>query len=167
MYLTSKFALRFKERVRSRGQSYFARRRVDIVTGDKQVVQAVVNGSEEYDVSLKIVGRDLLVGCTCPYYENALCKHIWATMLAAERKGYLTGTDHLPTRLVRSDPMDFDEEEDGYGEEDGYDDDSEYRDYDDEQPTTPSRLRAQRSPKPLQRRIGTPASKPPDRKSVV
>ncbi|MEK6409562.1 MAG: SNF2-related protein [Acidobacteriota bacterium] len=161
MYLTSKFALRFKERVRSRGQSYFARRRVDIVTGDKQVVQAVVNGSEEYDVSLKIVGRDLLVGCTCPYYENALCKHIWATMLAAERKGYLTGTDHLPTRLVRSDPMDFDEEEDGYGEEDGYDDDSEYRDYDDEQPTTPSRLRAQRSPKPLQRRIGTPASKPP------
>jgi superfamily II DNA or RNA helicase len=161
MYLTSRFASSFKERVRSRGQSYFARRRVDIVTGDKQVVQAVVSGSEEYDVSLKIVGRDLLVGCTCPYYENALCKHIWATMLAAERKGYLTGTDHLPTRLVRSDPMDFDEEEDGYDEDDGYDDDSEYRDHEADQPATPSRLRAQPTPKPWQRRIETPAPKPP------
>src|SRR5882724_4192297 len=111
MYLTSRFASSFKERVRNRGQAYFARGWVEIVTGDKQIVRAEVSGSDLYDVLLKIVGRDLLVGCTCPYYDNALCKHIWATMLAAERKGYLTGTDHLPTRLTMSDPMDFDEED--------------------------------------------------------
>jgi len=153
MYLTSRFSSRFTERVRSRGQSYFARRLVDIVRGDKQVVAALVIGSEEYDVSLKIVGRDLLVGCTCPYYENSLCKHIWATMLAAERKGYLTGTDHLPARLVRSDPMDFDEEDEGYDEDDD-------TDYEYQAPTPASRLKAP-SPKPSQRRIGTPAPKPP------
>lgn len=153
MYLTSRFASSFKERVRSRGQSYFARRFVDIVTGDKQVVTALVIGSEQYDVSLKVVGRDLLVGCTCPYYDNAPCKHIWATMLAAERKGHLTGTDQLPTRLVMSDP-DFDEEDEGYDE----DDDS---DYEHKTPSSASRLKTQPSPKPWQRRIDTPAPKPP------
>lgn len=154
MYLTSRFASRFNERVRSRGQSYFARGYVDIVTGDKQVVRAVVSGSDQYDVSLKIVGRDLLVGCTCPYYDNDLCKHLWATMLAAERKGYLTGTDQLPTRLTMSDPMDFDEEDDGYDEDNDRDD--EYK-----TPTPAPRLKAQRTQKPWQRRIETPAPKPP------
>ncbi len=114
MYLTSRFASSFTERVRSRGQAYFARGRVDIVAGDKEEVEAGVRGTDRYEVSLRIEGRELLVWCTCPYYENALCKHVWATMLAAERKGHLTGGDHLPTRLVMTDTMNIDEEDDEF-----------------------------------------------------
>ena len=122
MYVTSRFASRFSERVRSRGRAYFARGRVVIVAGDKQVVRAFVSGRDRYEVSLRIEGRELLVACTCPYYDNSLCKHIWATMLAAERKGHLTGADHLPTRLVKSDVIAV-EDEDHDGE---HDDDAEY-----------------------------------------
>jgi superfamily II DNA or RNA helicase len=75
-------------------------------------------------------------------------------MLAAERKGYLTGTDHLPTRLVMSDPMDLDEEDEGYDEDDDLD--NEYK-----TPSSASRLKPQRTPKPWQRRIEKPAPKPP------
>ncbi|HTF38365.1 MAG TPA: SWIM zinc finger family protein, partial [Blastocatellia bacterium] len=155
MYLTSRFSSAFEKRVRSRGQSYFEARFVNIVEGSKEVVRAVVRGSYEYDVSLKIVGLELLATCTCPYYDHDLCKHIWATMLAAERKGYLMGTGYLPSRLVMSDE-DFDGEDDGYDTQGGYDDAGEYRDYEDKRPATPSRLKAQPIPKPWRRRIETP-----------
>ena len=138
MYLTSRFGPRLTDRVRRRGQSYFDRGRVEIVSGDKQVVQAVVRGSDRYRVFLRVEGRDLLAECTCPYYETSLCKHLWATMIAAERKGFLTGTGHLPTRLVMSNPTDFDETNDGYDDDDeGYG----YR-------RTASRLKVQPAPKP-------------------
>src|SRR5258706_775007 len=103
MYLTNRFSSAFEKRIRNRGQSYFEARSVKIVKGSKEVVRAVVRGSYEYDVSLKIMGLELLAACTCAYYDHDLCKHIWATMLAAERKGYLVGTGHLPSRLVMSD----------------------------------------------------------------
>lgn len=160
MYLTNRFSSSFEKRVRSRGQAYFEGRCVDIVEGSKEIVRAVVRGSYEYDVSLKIKGRDLLAACTCPYYDNDLCKHIWATMLAAEHKGYLTGTDRMPTRLVMSDE-DLDGEEDGYDGEDGYDDDGEDGDYEGERPTTPNQLKAQPSAKPWQQRPHSPDPKPP------
>src|SRR5205809_386604 len=100
MYLTNKFSSKFTNRVRSRGQSYFSNGQVKIYEGNKQTVRAVVSGGEDYDVLLTIQGRDLCVACSCPYYENDLCKHIWATIAAAERKGYLTGIDRAPSRLV-------------------------------------------------------------------
>ena len=101
-------------RVRSRGQAYFARGFVKIVEGTRQVVQAVVHGTAKYDVSLRIEGPDLLVGCSCPYYDKDLCKHVWATMLAAQRNGYLTGTGQAPTRLVAALLTESDDEEEGY-----------------------------------------------------
>jgi hypothetical protein len=144
MYVTSRFASRFSDPVRSRGRAYFATGRVIIVAGDKQVVRAFVTGGERYEVSLRIEGRELLVACTCPYYDNSLCKHIWATMLAAERKGHLTGADHLPTRLVMSDVLAIDEDdEDGEG---GYDDSGEYREG--RRPTNSNRLRTGPTAKP-------------------
>ena len=150
MYLTNRFSSTFHKRVRSRGQAYFAMGYVKIVEGSKQIVRAVVRGSHEYDVSLKIEGRQLLAACTCPYYDHDLCKHIWATLLASQRKGYLTGTDHPPTRLVMSDPMDIDDEDEGYDDDD----------YDTDPNTTPARA-PRLNTKPWQRRIETPAPKPP------
>lgn len=110
MYLTNTFSVDFDKRVRSRGRAYYDNRLVDIIEGGKDLVRAIVNGSRAYDVAMRIDGRDLLVGCTCPYYDNDLCKHIWAVLVAAERKGYLTGTGRPPFRLVMSDP-DLDEDD--------------------------------------------------------
>lgn len=146
MYLTDRFSLSFEHGVRSRGQAYFNRGFVDIIEGSKQIVRAVVRG--RYDLSMKVEGRELLVFCTCPYYDSDLCKHIWATLLAAERKGYLTGADRPPTRLVMDDPEDFDEDP---GPE-GYEED----DYNDEPPANTR----QSNVKPWQRRIEQPAPKP-------
>jgi SNF2 domain-containing protein/helicase-like protein/SNF2 helicase associated protein len=122
MYLTNKFSSRFTGGVRSRGQSYFRQGLVQIVEGTKQTVNAVVAGSEEYDVLLAIRGRDLCVACSCPYFDNDVCKHIWATMAAAERKGYLTGA---PSRLMMVD-LDFELDDSDFGlgdaDYDGYED---------------------------------------------
>jgi hypothetical protein len=123
MYLTNKFSSEFNIRVRSRGQAYFTDGCVQIVEGTKQTVSAVVAGSEEYDVLLTIRGRDLCVACSCPYFDNDVCKHIWATMVAAERKGYLTGA---PSRLVMVD-LDFELDDSDFGL-----DDAEYDGYEDE-----------------------------------
>src|SRR6185369_960309 len=103
MYLTNRFSSSFEKLVQKRGLEYFTRGFIKIIRGDREVVRATVKGSYDYDVFLRIVGRNLLVSCTCPYYDNDLCKHIWATLLSAERKGYLMGTDHLPSQLVMAD----------------------------------------------------------------
>jgi superfamily II DNA or RNA helicase len=146
MYLSSRFSSSFEKRVRSRGQAYFADRRVEIAEGSKSIVRAVVRGYREYDVALTIHGRELLAACTCPYYDQDLCKHIWATMLAAQSKGYLTGTDQPPTRLVMTDH--------DFGDDEGYDEDDE-----DERLSPSSGLKGRFSTT-SQRRIETPAPKP-------
>lgn len=129
MYLTNKFSSRFTGGVRSRGQAYFSQGLVQIVEGTKETVNAVVTGSKDYDVMLTIQERDLCVACTCPYFDNYPCKHIWATMAAAERKGYLTGAGRGPSRLVMVD-IDFEWDEDDYGLDDAeynVDEDESYR----------------------------------------
>ena len=130
MYLTNTFSRDFDKRVRNRGRAYYDSRLVQIVEGSKDLVRAIVNGSRVYDVAMKVDGRDLLVGCTCPYYDNDLCKHIWAVLVAAERKGYLTGTGRPPSRLVMSDP-DLDEDHEELPEE--------YRGVDSPYDSTPGR----------------------------
>ena len=126
MYLTNKFSSRFTGGVRSRGQSYFRQGLVQIVEGTKETVNAVVTGSKDYDVMLTIQERELCVACSCPYFDNYPCKHIWATMAAAERKGYLTGA---ASRLVMVD-LDFELDDDDYGVDDAeydVDEDEDYR----------------------------------------
>lgn len=114
MNLTNRFSRSFAKPVRNRGQQYFYKRLVKIGEGNKEEVKAVVTGSDDYDVSLKVVGGELRAACTCPYFDEDFCKHIWATMLAAEQKGYLTGADK-GTRLVMSDEFldDDDLDDDG------------------------------------------------------
>lgn len=100
--------------------------RVEIVEGTGETVSAVVTGSEDYEVLLAIRERDFCIACSCPYFDNYPCKHVWATMAAAERKGYLTGA---PSRLVMVD-LDFELDDDEYGLDDAeynVDEDESYR----------------------------------------
>ncbi|WP_435022533.1 SNF2-related protein (plasmid) [Tundrisphaera sp. TA3] len=66
--------------------------KVDI--GNSKRVDATVRGSLPYRVELFREGDSIQAGCSCPYFEDRYetCKHIWATLLAAEAQGYLKGT---------------------------------------------------------------------------
>jgi superfamily II DNA or RNA helicase len=83
---------RFSSSSRARGEKYFEQKRVKISTGSAAEVDASVRGSQFYRVMLRCMGTELAGVCTCPYFldEGQLCKHLWATLLAAEKLGYLS-----------------------------------------------------------------------------
>ncbi len=92
MILSERFAGKFRSTVRKRGQDYYRQRRVGIESGSDTEVAASVRGSQAYYVELNWNSDRLSVSCECPYFlDNGLpCKHLWATMLAAEAQGYLS-----------------------------------------------------------------------------
>ena len=76
--------------VRFRGEQYFQEGRVNIILAKPGKVFATVHGSRKYDVDVAASGRELDYYCSCPYgNEGEICKHVWATVLAAEEDGYL------------------------------------------------------------------------------
>src|SRR5436853_5348473 len=117
MSLTSKFSSEFDSAVRSRGHSYYKIGRVRITQGDNEGVVAIVRGSENYRVTLSIEGKSLVVFCTCSYFDQDVCKHIWATLMAAEARRLLDAMPE-PTRLRMSDVDEDDFDDEDYEDED-------------------------------------------------
>jgi superfamily II DNA or RNA helicase len=100
---------------RERGRDYFAARRVTVVKGNAWRVDATVQGSRSYDVNLVRESDAIEAWCSCPYCEDQYqpCKHIWATLLAAEARGYLQGDGRRMVRqLELVPPYDGDDLED-------------------------------------------------------
>src|SRR5215831_14966265 len=91
MSLITEFSSDFSKAVRSRGADYFQEGRVKITNGSAWEVNARVRGGRNYRVDLEIDGNELVVHCDCPAFEREPCKHLWATILAVEGKGYLRG----------------------------------------------------------------------------
>ena len=99
MSLKGKFSREFSGRIRDRGFAYFRSNKVKIVEHSESHIEATVKGSEDYLVRLTLGRVSLDVACTCPYFEGGEeCKHVWATMLAADSKNYLADASHR-TRL--------------------------------------------------------------------
>lgn len=63
-----------------RGQDYADNGRVDITKYDNKHVKALVSGSEDYEVSLKIIQNIIERKCSCPY-NRGICKHMVATAI--------------------------------------------------------------------------------------
>src|SRR4051812_49325230 len=76
--------------IRARGRDYFRSGAVTLETVSPTAVAATVEGSELYEVDLALDGRTVFASCTCPYIDEFgdVCKHIWATVLAAESRGF-------------------------------------------------------------------------------
>jgi superfamily II DNA or RNA helicase len=91
MSLITEFSSDFTKAVRSRGADYFQEGKVKITNGSAWEVNARVRGGRNYRVNLEIDGNELVVHCDCPAFEREPCKHLWATILAVEGKGYLRG----------------------------------------------------------------------------
>ncbi len=83
----------FSRPTAGRGLEYATQRRVDIRSVDARSVQARVNGSETYDVTIE-VHRPALVraSCTCPVVASRAepCKHIYAVLLVAQGQNGFT-----------------------------------------------------------------------------
>ena len=94
MSLKSRFAPQFNPKIRDRGFAYFRGGAVKILEHSDFYVLAHVKGRLEYFVELTLTSNSLDVACTCAYFAGGEdCKHIWATMLAADSKNYLSDVD--------------------------------------------------------------------------
>jgi superfamily II DNA or RNA helicase len=92
----------FSPFVRNKGRKYFQSGAVRITSGASDKVHAVVAGSRKYAVEIRLNREAIVVDCDCPYFQSEdLCKHIWATLLAAESRGYLTRIASSWNPLVR------------------------------------------------------------------
>ena len=120
MTLSTQVARAFNATIRSRGQDYFRLGAVRIETGlDHRVVAQVKGSRGAYEVEIDWEGQDLSLYCECPYFESdGPCKHLWATVLMAESKGFLSAVRNIEEIL-----------------EVGADYDG-FEDFDDDEPTT-------------------------------
>ena len=102
MSLKSRFSPQFNPRIRDRGLAYFRSGAVKILEHYDSYVLAEVKGTLDYFVELSLTLNSLNVACTCAYFAKGEdCKHIWATMLAADSKNYLSETDlYGPLKLI-------------------------------------------------------------------
>ena len=103
MGIAQKMLREFADGVRARGQSYYAKGRVAITSAKAgEIVAARVRGTETYKVKLRLRGGRLHASCTCLYFgpEGEPCKHLWATILAADAKGLLPAAPVRPMRLI-------------------------------------------------------------------
>ncbi|MDQ3135089.1 MAG: SWIM zinc finger family protein, partial [Acidobacteriota bacterium] len=141
MSVSAKVSQEFSAKVRERGRLYFLGGTVRVKRGDDQQVEATVRGTENYRIKLSWQKNKLLVVCSCPYYETeGPCKHIWATLLTAEQKGYLKTADaqarlrlefdeHVVPEWPEDDEADeYDDELDDEADDDDEDEDDEDED---------------------------------------
>src|SRR5271157_2425038 len=102
MGIAQKVARNFNDAVRSRGQSYFVKGRVTVMAARPGEVVAKVRGTSKYRVRLRMRGSKLLASCTCPYFspQGEPCKHLWATLLLADSRGFLQTAPSFAVRFV-------------------------------------------------------------------
>jgi superfamily II DNA or RNA helicase len=79
---------------RSKGRQYHLDGAVTRLEGDAWSARATVRGSHDYRVRITRRRDDFDASCECAYFvdRQVICKHIWATLLEAERRGFLMGT---------------------------------------------------------------------------
>src|SRR6516225_6674355 len=108
MTLSKRLTDYFNRKSQQRGNNYFWQGRVRIQSGSNAQVVAYVQGSHTYQVSLNWHDGILSGWCDCAYYEsNDECKHVWATILAAESSGYLSSVAACPDPIVDFGGYDF------------------------------------------------------------
>jgi superfamily II DNA or RNA helicase len=121
MYLQRQLTKDFSSGIRQRGFEIYRSRTVTLLSGSQWEVSARVRGSNFYRVQLSRQDDELYVFCECPFFETeSACKHIWATIIAADEKNYLQGTGNggALTLVEDFEPEEFGEEPDDIEDED-------------------------------------------------
>jgi len=102
MPITPEITATFPSDTRDRGQQYYRRGVVRIMSVDERGIMANVRGAEVYQVLLTQDENERFAHtCTCPAWASyGVCKHVWATMLAADAQRLLR-FDGLPRTRAR------------------------------------------------------------------
>ncbi len=125
MLLTERLSSSMPAPVRSRGLEYFRTRRVRLESVNAVETLATVRGTREYEVDLTLAGEQIRAVCNCPYGD--LCKHIWATVLAAEPKGFArVAAINGPLKLVFDSEFDDEDDDEDEDDDDSWDVDDKY-----------------------------------------
>jgi len=96
--------------VRERGEKYFRQGRVRVVRRSKTDYGTEVRGSHLYEVDFELTDQSLFVSCTCPYSQDyGDCKHIWASLLAADRDHFAANRSDWICLEYASAPCDDDD----------------------------------------------------------
>ena len=102
MLASSALRPEFSKPARESGDTCAAGGHVDILKGGSETVRAQVQGGALYIVTLRRAVHDdateFVASCTCPGFAagSSPCKHVWATLVSAERAGYLGGEPGAP-----------------------------------------------------------------------
>ncbi len=91
--VAERFVQYFTARCRHSGNLAFKAGRIVLATANSEEVVANVFDNPECRVRLRLEKGRLIAGCTCDHYDQTgtPCKHVWATLLAAEAEGALNG----------------------------------------------------------------------------
>jgi hypothetical protein len=120
MLLAPNLSSRFSSAIRERGNQYYRQRRVTIQHGSSSEVGAQVRGSELYQVILRWTGTELAVLCVCPFFidHDQPCKHLWATILAADAATYLSDAVSAGVKKIDTESLleEFDNQDAGFAE---------------------------------------------------
>ena len=104
MGLSSSLAKHFSHNSRARGEEYYRQNRVQVNRGGENEVAATVRGAERYGVELNYLDGALSLFCDCPHFQDGFaCKHLWATILAAENEGHLSAAASVSRVLLDDD----------------------------------------------------------------
>jgi superfamily II DNA or RNA helicase len=120
MALYTKFADEFSHRAREEGARLFYTNQVHIDDTAPEFVDATVRGAQPFGVSLTRQKGMVQYSCDCPHYQQTAdpCKHVCATLLAADAKG-LTAQWETKRRLDFLSEMEVEDfEEDDYSDSD-------------------------------------------------
>ena len=102
MPIPPELAATFPSDTRDRGRQYYHRGVARIVSVDENGIIATVRGAEVYHVQLTQDPHGQFAhACSCPAWGNyGVCKHVWATLLAADAQRLLR-FDGLPRTRAR------------------------------------------------------------------
>ena len=90
MPLASKLAFQFERRLQFKGLNLFHARAVRITDANQAHLYGDVQGGNRYNIRLTHEDGRLLVYCSCSYFADfGRCKHLWAAVLEADRRGVL------------------------------------------------------------------------------
>src|ERR1019366_2489038 len=90
MPLASKLAFQFERSLQFKGLNLFHARAVRISEANQAHLFGEVQGGSRYPIRMTHEDGRLSVYCACPYFADfGRCKHLWAAVLEADRRGVL------------------------------------------------------------------------------
>src|ERR1035437_800646 len=112
MPLASKLAFQFERPLQFKGLNLFHARAVRISEANQAHLFGEVQGGNRYPIRMTHEEGRLSVYCACPYFADfGRCKHLWAAVLEADRRGVLGEAAQAGALRLCRDPDPDDERE--------------------------------------------------------